>query len=564
MRALLYLTVRRFVNSIRQIPRQPRLLVPYLLIALFLVGQIAIFFLAAREGTVSRGLPTSFTPREFIEGGPGALIAAVRAVLLLSLLTAVVSALGEGNLFFTQSDVDFLFPAPLKRRSVLLFKMLGRYAGLLLPAAYLPLIFGTALVARAGVTPLAYLPGMFGTWLFMVTATNLTQTALLVRAGGADDDPADEARRARRERIRKLVTTVTTVLFFAGLALIFYLMGDRQNRELLRGVLRAINSEAATVLLLPIAWASDLYRVAFEGWSVADAGRLLGLLSLALGSLFLLFSRDRDFYEGAMDFSQKQARVMSAMQRGDAGTILSQMAQEGKLAAGRTLRDFGTGARAILWKDAVSLTRTPARSWLSLIFLAVFPAIFSLLFGRRQNEGAVIFWIVMFTIQTSGLFLLGLRDMLRRADITKALPISPTRLLVAELAFSVAQMTVLGYISMAVMYLIGSGRGPMFGAALLVFPSVAALIIFVQTCFVLLYPTANQDAAQSGASNLFSLFASLMALLPGLIVGGVLFVVTGGTSPLLLGVGVAVTNLLAAACALALATFLWQRFDPTS
>jgi len=563
MRALLYLTIRRFLNSIKQIPRQPRLLVPYLLMGLFLLMQGVAFFALHNAGAARPGLSPAFTPNEFLTGGPGALIAAVRGILLLSLLTSIVQAMGEGSLFFTQSDMDFLFPAPLSRRAVLLFKMLGRYLALIFPAAYLPLLVGTSLLARAGTTPLAYLPGIFGTWLFMITAANLTQAALLAR-GTSDDgeDPADEARAKRRERARRVISGATTVLLLGILGLVFYAMGNRENRGLLEEVLRVVNSRTATLLLAPVAWASDLYRVAFEGWTLADAGRLLGLLALAVGSLGLLFSRERDFYEGVMDFSQKQARMVSAMRQGDAGSILSQMAQDGKLSAGRTLRDFGMGARAILWKDAVSLTRTPLRSWLTLLFLASFPAFFSLIFGKRQNDIGLVFWLVMFTVQTSSLFLLGLRDMLRRADITKALPVSPGKLLLAELAFSALQMTILGWLSMGIMWLLGSGRGPVFAAALVVFPSVAALILFVQTCFVLVYPVANQDAAQNGISGLLSLLASMLALLPGVIAGILLSL--ANAPPVLLGLGVAVVNAVAAACAFAVATFLWQRFAPTS
>ena len=96
--------------------------------------------------------------------------------------------------------------------------------------------------------------------------------------------------------------------------------------------------------------------------------------------------------------------------------------------------------------------------------------------------------------------------------------------------------------------------------AFVILPSLSALILFTQTCFVLLYPNRN-DQAQSSIGGFLSLFASLLALFPGVTVGLALHIADAG--PVALGLGVTLTNLTASLAALAFATFLWQRFDPT-
>jgi hypothetical protein len=269
---------------------------------------------------------------------------------------------------------------------------------------------------------------------------------LLNRAPHSDAD-GDEEDERRRARVRRLLTAARWALLAAVAYGLWYWIGDPEGADV-RGLLRSVNSPSASALLFPIAWASDLFLVAFRGWQASDVGRLAGLLVLAAASFVLLFGRDRDFYEGAMDRSAKRLRTLTAMQSGNAGTILSQMAEEGKLAKGRTLPTFGGGARAVLWKDLVSVTRTPARSWITLLVIAAFPALFGRAFGGRGGEAGVLFWVFLFTLNMSSIFLLSLRDMLRRADIMKALPVAPARLLLAELGLSIGQLTLLGWASL--------------------------------------------------------------------------------------------------------------------
>jgi ABC-2 type transport system permease protein len=559
VRALVYLAVHRLLNALRRVPGSPRLLAPVLggLLVLLLFTGMFLFL-----GSLQAGRPRpQFAPRELVEGGPGALVGAVKAFLLFSLLSSVIAACGEGSVFFTQSDVDFLFPAPLRRRAVLLFKMAGTYAGHLIPALYLPFMLGNTLALRSNITPLAYWPGSLGMFLFLLSATNLAQTMLLSRAQG-------EESATRRERIQRAARwALVLLLLLAGWAIWRAVEGAGEGA---RGLLRIVNSDLSAVLFFPLAWAGDLLRVAFEGWTAAAVGKLAGMIALAAGSLALLFARERDFYEGAMEVGTRRERMVSAVRRGDAGAIHAQMASEGRLLRGRTLRPLGGGAWAIVWKDLISMTRVPGQSWGPLAFIAALPA----LMGWALNRGgpsvggepsvgggpSVVLWIALFTLQMSGVFLLSLRDMLRRADLTKALPISPTRLLLGEQCTGILLLTILGWLSLGVMAALGGGPGPLTIAAFWALPSLAALLLLVQTCFVLLYPNQD-DPAQKSIGGLLSLIACTLALLPSFVAGALLSLL--GSGPVLLGLGVSLVNLVVAGIALAVATLLWQRFDPT-
>ena len=117
MRALVYLASRRFANSLRSAFRNPRVLLPFVFMAAIVLLVSMASLGVKTQG--ARGMAPPFTSQEFVTGGPGALIAAIRSVLLVSLFTSVVTALGQGAVFFQPSDIDFLFPSPLSRRSVL-------------------------------------------------------------------------------------------------------------------------------------------------------------------------------------------------------------------------------------------------------------------------------------------------------------------------------------------------------------------------------------------------------------------------------------------------------------
>jgi hypothetical protein len=557
MRALFFLVACRLRNSIRRIPRNPRLALPLLFFLIIGAAQLLPLVMLHQLGSHHHAPTTRVPSAALEEGGPGALIAAMRLVLLLSVFTAILGALQEGNLFFEPSDIDFLFPSPLSRRAVLLFRMTGRYAGLFVPSVYLPLVLGGfAIAAEAGISAAALWPGMMGSWLFLVSVANFAQVSVLGR-WSHDDSPTSERRRRRARNV--IVAMLGGCALIGGVAVIRILTG-RSYPDDFRGLLRLINGPAVTVALAPLGWAAGLFRVAFKGWTIRSAGRLTGLFGIAALSVVALYGRERDFYDGAPELSSRRARTQTALRTGDTGALLAQMAQDGTLARGRTLPAVGGGARALLWKDLIGLTRTPARGWTNLLLIAVFPALIGLA-AERKTGLSLLLWVLAFSLQMSGVFLSGIRNVARRADLTKTLPITPIRFLAAELALPVAQLTLLGWFSLTILILTGSATGSIVPITYIFFPSLAALLIVIQTALVLLYPQRN-DAAQGAVSNLLGFAASVAALVPAAIIGLVLHFL--GAPYLVLGLVGGVVNLVMTATALAATARLWARFEPTA
>ncbi len=62
----------------------------------------------------------------------------IPVVMLLYVVLTIVTSLGERAIYFSPSDVDFLFPAPFSRRQILLYKILGNVTAAIFVALVLP------------------------------------------------------------------------------------------------------------------------------------------------------------------------------------------------------------------------------------------------------------------------------------------------------------------------------------------------------------------------------------------------------------------------------------------
>ena len=88
--------------------------------------------------------------------------------MLLLVVMTIVTSLGERALYFSPSDVDFLFPAPFSRRQILVYKILGSVTA----AIYIALIFPVSLAIYIRSWPAAAV-GCFLAWLMINSLTHV-------------------------------------------------------------------------------------------------------------------------------------------------------------------------------------------------------------------------------------------------------------------------------------------------------------------------------------------------------------------------------------------------------
>ena len=159
LRATFYIMACSGKNRLRrrlQRLREPR----YLLGAL--VGSAYLYFsvfgrMRADRSTSNGGRRSAFLP---LFGGTGPALAGL--LLLLAAGVSFVMPFGSGMLDFSKTETEFLFPAPVSRRQLLLYRLMRSQWAVLLSAAIVALTFPLA-------SPSARLRGLGGAWLLLMT-----------------------------------------------------------------------------------------------------------------------------------------------------------------------------------------------------------------------------------------------------------------------------------------------------------------------------------------------------------------------------------------------------------
>ncbi len=125
MKPLLYLEYRQLVNAIKNTLRSPKRLIPALVIGAWVISwflQSVLIFSGngPRAGLVPRLWHVSEIPTDLIR---------VMVFLCVSVGSVLVIyiAFNSGMMVFSLAQVDFMFPTPISRKKVLLYKLVNDY-----------------------------------------------------------------------------------------------------------------------------------------------------------------------------------------------------------------------------------------------------------------------------------------------------------------------------------------------------------------------------------------------------------------------------------------------------
>ena len=405
----LQMTWSRIWQRIRRL-RNPRYLVGA-------IAGIAYFWLIfwRRSGGVLRKHP------HFNEMMTGVLGLAVLVVLLI----AWALPRDAGGLEFSEAEIAFLFPAPLRRRDLLLYKTIRAQPQALMSAVIFT-VFG-------------WVQGRFvGVWLaFSVLSLYFTMVALA------------------RARLRLLgVGFIARMLVVAGalMGLAVYL------RSLLRGaVVKGAGGAARMVTDLisrPIPHAL-LFVPRIFVTAVLPAPwpqTLISWAALALAGVALYFVAagiNVSFEEASIERAQRRAQKVARQRRDLSG----QRRVELRMRPLFPLRETGVPEIAITWKNVIALTRT------SIGFVAILTLLYGGTLGMAiwSHEGTtyqaigglMMMMAAMLLFFGPQVFANDFRLDLGKSEVLKSYPISGERLVAAELAaplmvISTFQLALLG------------------------------------------------------------------------------------------------------------------------
>lgn len=391
----------------------------------------------------------------------------VSLVVVVLALVAWALPMDSGGLEFTQAEIAFLFPAPLSRRQLLLYKFVRTQAQVLF----------TAIV----VSIFAVKSGFFlGVWAAFSVASMYTMMVSLGRA------------RLRMAGINFIVRLVAVAAALSAIAWYGFQVAQRltSTHQLPRGrqALAAIHVVfheplPAVLLYIPRFVVTAMYPtsafVLLQSFAVLA---ILGTLFFHIASRFNIA-----FEEASIDASKKQLERRALRSGRRTGKHVMFRRMRAPFLAPTGLPDY-----AIVWKNVVAMLRVSA-GW-AIAMLAVIFAGFTICWIVRQPVSYLTMGCI-FAMQAALFPLIGpttfandLRLDLSRFEVLKSYPISGERLVAAEIAASLVVISffeMLFLVSAAVLIALGGSETP---PALSIIASpqfiIVALLVTIPLCAV--------------------------------------------------------------------------------
>ncbi len=355
-----------------------------------------------------------------------------RSELLITLAVLVFVAFGwfsggdRRTLAFSQAEVFLLFPAPLSRRALVVYKI--SRSQILIAFNALIWVF---VLRRGGGEGLPALLRYLAVWIVLSNLALHRLGAALVRVSWREHGRTG----ARRQWIAlALFAAIIAVLLVIVVRVWPALRASGGLGEMIDELQRAFSSPAALAVLFPIRIAlAPAFAHSPAGW----AGAMWPALVLAALQLWWVLRTDAAFEEAAVEASLQRARRIEMLRsRGVARVI-----EPKRIRRTLPLAPTGFPLVAIVWKNVLCLVR--AGQLASLAALVVSAGALSVAVTSAGSGSFAENVMVFSTLMIALLFLLGtrlvrsdLREDLLHLDALKTLPLSGRSIVAAEITSS--------------------------------------------------------------------------------------------------------------------------------
>ncbi|MGA8810619.1 MAG: putative ABC exporter domain-containing protein [Thermoanaerobaculia bacterium] len=344
-------------------------------------------------------------------------------VLLLLMITAWALPADSGGLDFTETEIAFLFPAPLRRRDVLLYKIVRAQ-----PQA----LFSALIMTVLG----WWRNGLFlGVWsAISVLGVYFT----LVSLGRA---------RLRLMHIGFLARLAGVAVIVAGLVWLARSELSTIDFRKLKNAPQVMNALAApfqkplirAILFIPHLIASAAIPPSFAMLAIS----VPIVLALGVGFFFNAAGLNVSFEEASIATSQKKATRQQRVRGQRSGTFVMFR----RAPAPFKLHETGPVETAVIWKNLIALMRN------SIAWVVVFAAIMAFMLGislwahqatfYTAVGMSLIFMACLFPLFGPNVFSNDLRLDMPRLEVLKSYPISGERLIAAEIAAPLLVISIL-------------------------------------------------------------------------------------------------------------------------
>jgi putative ABC exporter len=524
--ASLYIIACTFRNRLRVRLRrlkQPRYLIGAIAGAAYLYFSFFARFRVSRSSAARRSARPSPVPAALT-----ALLASAPALGGLVLMAVATGAwllpVDSGLLEFSDAELQFLFPAPVSRRQLLVHRMLRSQIGMLFSAIVIGFVSPTA----AGFSRVRI---SIASWILLVTAkiyfTGVTLARARLAAGGA--------RTRRVARLPLVVLGLALAVVASTIGREWYQAPPNGPRDGLLLLGRVGEHPAARIVMLPfIALAQPLFSEWPQPYLVAIAAALV--VMLAVGTWVML--SDEAFQQAVSDVAER--RGQEPAKKGAASYKVR--------STGWALAPIGRPEMAFAWKASMQTLRmvdkaTLVRVAAILFALTMVAASMGRANGLASMLGAFSLAGTVFTILLAPQVLrIDLRQDLAHLELLKTWPVKASDLVRGELLWPGVVITAAAWTMLAVAtYLSGTILAPVSfglrmggGAAIAVLaPALVFSQLTIHNAVALIFPAwvplGNQRPRGLDAmgQRLIMLGATwlllILSTLPGAIVGGIVW-----------------------------------------
>jgi hypothetical protein len=457
------------------------------------------------------------------------------------------ASIGENAIAFTGAEVDFLFPGPFTRRSLLLFKIVKTALG----TTFTALIFSIVFLRYGG----SWLSCFIGVWLtiqfmqlFAISAMMITQTLGEQIASGT----------------RRAVLVVVLGLIALAAAPVVASHLNEKPVELMK---RVHATTAGKILLAPF----DVFGRAITARRGTHDLAVWGSTALAIDVAMLLavFGLDANYLETAATVSQKRYERVQRMRRGGIGAFNPRGST--RLRVGPVPWLGGVGP--IAWRQMTGALRSSRSLLIVLVIVGIGAG--SVVFQQRGEPGksavgtlfGVIAWMNVLFIS---MLKFDFRDELDRLDLLRSLPIRPAAVAAAELVTPVLVMTgIQGLLLIGLYFTVPAARAYVLPAAAFAVP-FNVLLAGIENLLFLMFPLRSAGLIagdmQLVGRQMVVFLCKFLLLVVGLTLAAVLGVggfILGGRSWAAFGFASWVGLMVVSAGIVPLIARTFSRFDPS-
>jgi hypothetical protein len=491
MRAIALLSWWQVRNSLRTLVTDPKKAIPALVFAVIIAVQL-FAYASIGGGHGARGVSPLL---KIVRDNAAESHAIIFGLFALGSLMMLANGFSGKVLVFPLADIDYLFPSPVSRRTVLAWRLPGIMAQKGWSA--LALVYVAYAVLRGSES--ASVAGwilFLGSLLWMAAYTNLAIAAEVVFGLG-------KAKVARR------VIEGLMLLIAASAAFMIWRYG-------LTGITALERNAVFAVLFYPCRLLADAMLAALSGSGAGSAMWQLALFYVL--TLALVLTRHENYYEATLEVSERVATVRKAMREGNAFAAFS-LFRSGRDKPAKdfdrayALKPFGRGAMAVLWAHLTALAKRP---WVH--FAAPFAMGLAFALGAMlwQPEAApIIVGIAAGYVIYIGQVIAGratFRTSVQRVPLMRPLPIAPIKIVATEVAPPVLQGTLAAW-GAALPLLAGNDAARLVsGLLLLAAPPVMACALLLTGAVTFWYPDASDKTAQLLSGLVMMVLLALVAL----------------------------------------------------